>query len=94
MCPAQSFQFEDDQLAPVVRACALRALEGRPLPIHLAAQAYLPALSPSEWQEAVATLRKVLHSLDGRSARRWGLTNEQGAKFCRWRRARVEMMSA
>lgn len=94
MCPAQSFHFEDEQLAPVVLLCALRALEGRPLPVHLASQAYLPELAASEWQEAVFALKKVLNCLDGRSAKRWGLTKEQGAKFCRWRLAWLEMMNA
>lgn len=92
MCPTQTISFEDDELAPVVRLCALRAIEGRPLPVHLAAQAHLPLLSSEDWKAAVAALKKVLLALDGRSAKRWGLTNEQGSKFCRWRRARMETM--
>lgn len=84
---------EDETLAPLVRLCAQSALEGRPLPAHLAAQAHLPALSPADWTLAVETLRKILSCLDGRSAKRWGLTNDEGVRFGRWRRARLEELT-
>lgn len=84
----------EEHLIPLVQLYVKRVLAQRPTPLHLIAQAHLAHLEAEGWVRAVQRLHEVLMGLDGRSSQRWGLTRQQGSRFCQWRRNRLEHMSA
>lgn len=87
---APSLAFLDSpEFQQAVQTCATRALEGRPVPAHLVAQAQFYWMDAHQWQLALDALRHTLEKLDGRNATRWGLSRNQGARFCQWRKARL-----
>lgn len=80
-------------LAEAVRLYVRRAIEGHPVPARTVAMAQFSSLADADWADALETLHGVLLKLDGRTARKWGLTRKQGSRFSQWRRGRVEHAS-
>ena len=76
-----------------VRTCVLRAISGRPVPARVVAQAHLAFLDDDQWNQALELLSRVLMALDGRSAKKWGLTPDQGSRFRLWRHSRRDTVS-
>ena len=85
--------FESPDFAKAVKTYALRAIQGRPVSARAVAQFQFPGLDDAQWLNALEALQQTLMRLDGRNARRWGMTANQGSRFCRWRRGRQEHMT-
>lgn len=84
---------ESQDFATAVKTYAMRALQGRPVSARTVAQFQFAGLDDAQWPQALQALQETLMRLDGRNARRWGMTANQGSRFCRWRRGRQEHMN-